>query len=147
SEVGVLSGSLRALRESGRQGQGWDVGRVLSEHGVSPEICDSTSERAAPWEARGSSGAGTEAALRPVAGFSAGGGMGSGGVSLVGAAEGLAAELDALDPPAVQAECGDGEAVAGHQCTADGPAVAGEEEPVQTAPVRTHSTGQVVEAP
>ena len=57
-------------------------------------------------------------------------GLGSGGVSVVGAAESDPAELDAVDSPAVQAERGDGEAVAAHQRAADRPAVGGEEEPV-----------------
>jgi len=73
--------------------------------------------------------------------------MGSGGVSVVGAAEGDPAELDAVDSPTVQAQRGDGEAVAGYQRAADRPAVAEEKEPVQAAPVWADQTGDVVKAP
>jgi hypothetical protein len=43
------------------------------------------------------------------------------GSSLVGATEGLAAELDALDSQALPNDPGDGEAASGHQCSTNGP--------------------------
>jgi hypothetical protein len=43
------------------------------------------------------------------------------GISLVGAAEGLAAQLDALDSQAPPDDPADGETAAGHQCPANRP--------------------------
>src|SRR6266851_6711628 len=75
-----------------------------------------------------------------------GGDLGSRGLSLVGAAEGLAAQLDALDSQALPDDPADGETAAGHQCTANRPAIEGEEEPAQTAYLRAHQARLSVEA-
>src|ERR1700733_576173 len=85
-------------------------------------------------------------ALWPASALGAGGDMGSCGISLVGATEGLAAELDALDSQALPNDPGDGEAASGHQCSANRSALAGEEERAETACLRTHQAGLTVEA-
>jgi hypothetical protein len=89
----------------------------------------------------------TAAALRVASTVGASGDLGSRGISLVDTAEGLATELDALDPQTLLGKPRDGETAAGHQCAANGPAVKGEEERAQTADLRTHPAGLSAEAP
>src|ERR1019366_8598554 len=74
-----------------------DAERILSEHRLPPEICDSTSEWSSSRKATGATAAWTASALRPASAFYSGGDLGSGGISLVGAVEGAAAELAAVD--------------------------------------------------
>jgi hypothetical protein len=56
--------------------------------------------------------------------FPFGGDLGSGRISLVGAAEGLAAEVDALDSQALSNQRADGETTTGQQCSTNRPALA-----------------------
>ena len=57
--MGILSSSACAVPQGRREEQERDVGRVLSEHRVSPEICDSTSEWPAAREATGAKAGGS----------------------------------------------------------------------------------------
>src|SRR6266571_6578833 len=73
-----------------------DVGRVLFQHRIQPQICDSVAERSTPREETateattiGELWSGTDTAVS--------GGLGSGGLSLVGSLEGRAAIVAALD--------------------------------------------------
>src|SRR6266436_8925062 len=63
-----------------------------------------------------------------------------------GAAEGLAAQLDALDSQALPDDSADRETAAGHQCTANRPAIEGEEERAETAYLRAYQARLFVEA-
>ena len=63
--------------------------------GYNREVCDSASEWTSSWKTTG-----VAAALWPASALHPGEDLGSRGISLVGAAEGMAAELDALDSQA-----------------------------------------------
>jgi hypothetical protein len=76
----------------------------------------------------GATAAGTPTALWPASALGAGGDLGSCGISLVGATEGLAAALDALDSQALPDDRSGGEAASEHQRSANGPALADPEE-------------------
>src|ERR1019366_6113031 len=108
----------------------------LPEHRLPPEIRDSTAEWTSSRKATGAAVAQTAAALRPANALHPGGDLGSDRISLVGAIEGLAAELDALDLQGLPDEPADGGTAAGHQCAANRPALAGEEERAETAYLR-----------
>src|SRR6266852_292361 len=123
-----------------------DAERILPEHRLPPEIRDSASEWTSSWKTTGAAAARTPAALWPATAVHLGGDLGSRGLSLVGAAEGLAAQLDALDSQALPDDPADGETAAGHQCTANRPAIEGEEERAQTAYLRAHQARLSVEA-
>jgi hypothetical protein len=66
---------------------------------------------------------------------------GAAGISLVGTAEGLAAELPAVDSQALSDEPVDGETTTGHQCSANRPVLEGEEKRAETAYLRMHPAG------
>src|SRR5246127_3916107 len=140
-----VAARVRALPTSWARGQASDAERILHDHWLQQEICDSAFERACSGKVCGASPPRTAAALRAAGALGLGGGLGSRRISLVGAAEGLAAKLDALDSQALPGKPGDGETAAGHQCAADGPTVKGEEERAQTADLRAHQAGHFVE--
>ena len=73
--------------------------------------------------------------------------MGGGRISLVGTVESAAADMDALDPQALQVRPGDRETIALDQSTADGPTTGGQEEPTEAADLRTHQAGLSAQAP
>jgi hypothetical protein len=72
-------------------------------------------------EKTGAAAARMTAALWPASPLHLGSDLGSRGISLVGAAEGLAAQLDALDSQTLPDDHADGEAAAGHQRPANRP--------------------------
>jgi hypothetical protein len=83
----------------------------------------------------------TPAALWQAGGFGLGGGMAGGRLSLVGAAEGAAAQLAAVDSQALPAGPGDRAAVTGHQRAADGSAAGGQETGAEAQDLRAHQAG------
>src|SRR5207245_1585631 len=109
------------LPPSGAQGKARDPERILSQHRLPPEIRDSASERSAPRKAARWAGAATCAALWPGNTVHPDGGLGSGRLPVVGAAEGAVADLDAVEAKAVSAERSDGAATSVHQSPADRP--------------------------
>src|SRR5271157_391337 len=147
SEVGVLPGRLPALPRGHTGSQTDDAERILPEHGLPPKIRDSPAERAAAWETTGAASAGTAAALRAAGGERVGGGLGGGRLSLVGTAESLAAELDAVDWQALLPESAPGAAVAGDQCAANRPTAEEQEARTETTDLRAHQTRRLAEAP
>ena len=46
--MGIFADNLWTVQQGGGEAKERDVGRILSEHRLSPEVCDSASERAAP---------------------------------------------------------------------------------------------------
>src|SRR5262249_60220477 len=88
------------------------------------QVRDSTAEWAASWEGAGAATPRTQAAVRQAGDFGFGSSVGSGGLSLVGAAEGTAAEVDALDPQTLPAEWEGGATTAGHDRAPEGPSPA-----------------------
>lgn len=94
--------------------------RVLPDHGVQPQVCHSVAERATTAKAVAETGAGAEAALRPGGDRNPDGGLEGGGLSMVGAIEGAAAQLDAVDSPALLHERGNRTAITCIECEADG---------------------------
>src|SRR5262249_62106986 len=79
------------------------------------QVRDSTGGWAPSWEGTGAATTRTQAAVRQAGDFAFGSSVGSGGLSLVGAAEGAAAELDAVDPQTLPAEWEAGAATAGQE--------------------------------
>src|SRR5262249_61350137 len=120
----VLRGDVREIPEGGTEGASGTARRVLRNHKLQPQVRDSTAEWAPSWEGAGAATTRTQAAVGQAGDFAFGRSVGSGGLSLVGAAEGAAAELDALDPQTLPAECAAGAATAGHAPPADGPRAA-----------------------
>jgi hypothetical protein len=120
--------------------------RILPDHGLPPKIRHTHIEWPSPRE--GTRSAGTEAwaelwartAERPDQR------MGGGWISLVGAVESAAADLDALDPQALQVKRSDRETTALDQSAADGPSPGRQEEPTEAADLRAHQAGLLVEA-
>jgi hypothetical protein len=49
--MGVPAGDLRALPKGGTKGQAADPGRVLRQHGLSPQVCHPAAERTAAGKA------------------------------------------------------------------------------------------------
>ncbi len=145
--MGILPSRVRALPQSWARSEAGDAERILLKHRVPPEICDSPSEWTATGKASGAAATRTKTAVWPANALHSGGDLGSGGISLVGAAEGLAAELDALDSQALSAEPRDGETTAGHQCAANRSTFKGEEERAETEYLRTDQAGLVTKAP
>jgi hypothetical protein len=127
--VGVLPDDLRALPPGGPKGEAYDLERILREHRLSPEVRDTSFER--PVSGQGSARRGpqpaTQVELQPGNDFPVGRGLGGGGISLVGAAEGAAAAVDAVDSEAVSRPPRDCAAIAVDQSPADGSPAAGEQ--------------------
>src|SRR5207244_344493 len=70
-----------------------------------------------------------------------------GGLPLVGATEGAAALVDAVDPQTLSPAAGRREAVAADQRTANGPTAEIGQDAEATANLRTHQTGLFAQAP
>ena len=104
----------------------------------------SGSERCAAGEASGAATAGAQAALWGAGGFHPGPGMGGGGLSLVGAAEGSAAAVDAVDSPALPSWGGGRRAAASHERAADGPAAGGAEAGAEAEDLWAHQAGTLL---
>src|SRR5437016_1376766 len=64
-EVGIFPSPLRALPQSWARSQTSDAERILLEHRIQPEICDSSCERTCCGEASGAAATKTTAALWP----------------------------------------------------------------------------------
>src|SRR5437660_11433534 len=127
-EVGIFPSPLRALPQSWARSQTSDAERILLEHRIQPEICDSSCERTCCGEASGAARGGRRPRYgRPVLSILAAD-LGSGRISLVGAAEGLVARLDALHWQALPDAPGDRETAVGHERTANRPAPEGEQQ-------------------
>jgi len=103
--MGIFSGGASAIPESITGNEADDVGRVLFQHRIQPQICDSVAERtttreeaAAEATAIGELWSGSDTAI--------GGGLGSGGLSVVGSFEGRAAIVAAMDSKTISHEVG-----------------------------------------
>src|SRR6516165_9050169 len=114
--------------------------RILFDHEV-PEVRDSSVERTGSGGAAGAKATRTKATLRQSGVVGPGGGVGRGGLSVVGAAEGPAAELAAVDSQTLPLDPRDRAAVAGDQRAADGPASASSQATAEAAPVWANQTG------
>ena len=120
--MGIFSGGASAIPESITGNEADDVGRVLFQHRIQPQICDSVAERtttreeaAAEATAIGELWSGSDTAI--------GGGLGSGGLSVVGSFEGRAAIVVAMDSKTISSGCGDGKEVVADQRGNDGSAL------------------------
>jgi hypothetical protein len=114
---------------------------------VPPKIRHSNFEWSATWEATRSARTAAGAELWARTAVHPDQRMGGGCVPLVDAVESAAAGLDAVDPQAFQVKPSDRETTALDQSAADGPSTGGQEEPKETADLRTHQAGLSVEAP
>jgi hypothetical protein len=95
--MGVLSGGLSTLSQGRPPEPTSHTERILFDHEVQPEVGDSSVERTGSGGAAGAKATRTKATLQQSGVVGTGGGVGSGGLSVVGAAEGPAAELVAVD--------------------------------------------------
>ena len=95
--MGVLSGGLCTLSQGRPPEPTSHTERILFDHEVQPEVGDSSVERTGSGGAAGAKATRTKATLQQSGVVGTGGGVGSGGLSVVGAAEGPAAELVAVD--------------------------------------------------
>src|SRR6267143_5294107 len=145
--MGVFPSYLWAVWQSRSEGETGNAERILPDHGLPPKICHTHIEWPGTREATRSAGTKTRAELWARTAERADQCMGGGGLSLVGAVESAAADLDALDPQALQVKPEDRETTARDQSTADGPSTGGQEEPTETADLRAHQAGLSVEAP
>src|SRR6516165_2611606 len=96
--MGIPPIRLHSLPPGGARSEAEDLGRVLCEHAVQPQVCLAAPERAAARSGAappGSPGA-TTAHLWPGVGLGAEGHWAGRGLSLVGAAEGPDPLVDAL---------------------------------------------------
>src|SRR5207245_10643771 len=98
--------------------------------------------KAARW-----AGAATCAALWPGNTVHPDGGLGSGRLPVVGAAEGAVADLDAVEAQAVSAERSDGAATSVHQSPADRSPTAGHADTAEEAHLWPHQTRPSDQAP
>src|SRR5215472_11531491 len=92
-----LSGSLCTLSQGRPPEPTSHTERILFDHEVQPKVRDSSVERTGSGGAAGAKATRTKATLQQSGVVGTGGGVGSGGLSVVGAAEGPAAELVAVD--------------------------------------------------
>jgi hypothetical protein len=84
-------------RKAGREAKQVMLNEFCLNTGYHRKYAIRLSERTSSWKASGAAPARTTAALWPASALHPGGDLGSGWISLVGAAEGFAAQLDALD--------------------------------------------------
>jgi hypothetical protein len=87
-------------RKAGREAKQVMLNEFCLNTGYHRKTAIRLSERTSSWKASGAAPPRTTAALRPASALHPGGDPGSGWISLVGAAEGFAAQLDALDSQA-----------------------------------------------
>ena len=125
--MGIFSGGASAIPESITGDEADHVGRVLFQHRIQPQIRDSVAERASPREeaapeatAIGELWSGADTAV--------GGGLGSGGLSLVGSLEGGAAIVAAMDSETISSGCGNRKEAIADQRGDDGSALEVEKE-------------------
>ena len=144
--MGIFSGGVSAVREGVEEDEADDVGRVLLQHAIQPEICDSIVE----WAAAGKETAGETAAageLWIVIDSTGGGSMGGGRISMVGTAEGGAAAVAAVDSETISPGWSDRKEAVEHQSGNDGPASEIEEGIDQKKAVRKDAARGPAEAP
>src|SRR6266567_543884 len=147
--MGVFSCDLWALSEGRSEGAPGDFERVLFEHGVSPQVRHSAVERGESGRA-GKPLGGAAKTSPELRGQNAGDfdrGVGSGGIPLVGAAEGDVADVDAMDSQALRDRPRDGAGVTGDQPAADGSPAAGPEDASPPEALRTHQARLAAETP
>jgi len=144
--MGILSGGVSAVSEGLEGDEADDVGRVLLQHAIQPEICDSIVE----WAGAGKETAGETAAIGELwicFDWSGGGGMGGGGISMVGTTEGGVAAVVAVDSEAISPGWSDRKEAVEHQCGNDGSAFEIEEGIDKKKVVRPHAAWGPAEAP
>ena len=120
--MGIFSGGVSAIPESVTGEEAGHVGRVLFQHAIQPQICDSVAERAAPGKeaaveasAIGELWSGSDSAV--------GSDLGSGWLSLVGSFEGRAAVVAAMDSKTISSGWGNGKEAVADQRGDDGSAL------------------------
>ena len=118
----------------------------LSAKAVSPEVCHPLAERAVAREAARTAGA-ARAELPPGNSARADGSVGSGWVSLVGAAESAVAAMAAVDPQTLSLAAGDGAAAFADQRSADGPPTESAEDAAAAEHLWAHQAGLSAQAP
>ena len=94
--MGIFSGGVSAIPERVNGEEASHVGRVLFQHAIQPQICDSVVE----WAAAGKETTGQVPAIGELwsgSDSAVGSGLGSGRLSLVGSLEGGAAVVVAMD--------------------------------------------------
>ena len=120
--MGVFSCDLWALSEGRSEGAPGHFERVLFEHGVSPQVRHSAVERGESGRAGkplgGAAKTSPELRAQNAGGFDRG--VGSGGIPLVGAAEGNVANVDAMDSQTLRYWPREGTRIIGDQPAADG---------------------------
>ena len=125
--MGIFSGGVSAISESVTGEEAGHVGRVLFQHAIQPQICDSVAERAAT----GKEAAAAASALVELwsgSDSAVGGGLGSGWLSLVGSLEGRAAIVAAMDSKTISFGCGNRKEAVRDQRGDDGSALEVEKE-------------------
>ena len=143
--MGILSGGVSAVPEGLEEDEADDVGRVLLQHPIQPEICDSIVERAGA----GKETAGETAAIGELwicIDSSGSGGMGGGRISMVGTTEGGVAPVVAVDSEAISPGWTDRKEAVEHQCGNDGSATEVEEGIDEKEAVRPDPARQPAEA-
>jgi hypothetical protein len=137
--------NIIAIPESVTGDEAGHVGRVLFQHAIQPQICDSVAERAATGKeaatetsAIGELWSGSDSAV--------GGDLGSGGLSLVGSSEGRAAIVAAMDSKTISSGCGNRKEVVADQRDNDGSALEVEEAIVEQEALWRDQAGHSAEA-
>ena len=120
--MGIFSGGVSAIPESVTGDEAGDVGRVLFQHTIQPQICDSVAERSSPGE-EAASEATSIGELWSGADPADSAGLGGGGLSLVGSFESRAAIVAAMDSETISTGCGNGKEAVADQRGDDGSAV------------------------
>jgi hypothetical protein len=95
--MGTSTSDLRTLSEGREEGEEGDFERVLRQRRLQPEICHPFAERTAAGAVEERTATRARSELQPRSSDTVNGGMGGRWLSLVGAAEGAVAPVDALD--------------------------------------------------
>src|SRR2546427_685322 len=140
--MGVFSGDLWALSEGRSESAPSHFERVLFEHGLSSQVRHSAVERGKSKPAsephEGSAKARSELRAENAGGFD--GGVGSGGIPVVGAAEGDPTDVDAVDSQALRYRPRNGAGVTDDQPPSDRSPTKRQEDASAPKTLRTHQT-------
>ena len=143
--MGIFSGSVSAISESVTGEEAGHVERILFQHAIQPQICDSVAERAATGKevaaeasALGELWSGSDSAV--------GGGLGSGRLSLLCSLEGRAAVVAAMDSKTISSRWGNRKEAVADQRGDDGSALEVEKGIVEQEALWRDQAGHCAEA-